>query len=382
MNRTSNIDEALERLTRLETDGHRVLSLYLSLDPSDFPNLRERHMELDALLDDLERRHATEAQGPHAERIALREGIERVREFFTDAELAVPSARGLAIFCSVPIELFDVVSLPRGVPATAVLDARPFVEPLVELAAPERWCVLAISRRTSRILRGTREHLVEVDSVLDDVRGRHAQGGRSQARYQRGIETEVDEHIRSTCSNLYERFKGARFERLLVASPSELRHRVEHELHPDLSQRLAGHFEIDVERASPEEVRTRALPLIEADESRRERETLDRLEEGLAPNGHGATGLDEVLGLLAEARVQTLLFAHGFTAPGFACPQCGRLSVGALACPADGTTPEPVEDVIERAIELALRQSAEVLAVRHHPDALAQRGSIAALLRY
>ena len=382
MNRTSSISEALSRLRGLNTNGHDVLSLYLSLDPSEFPNLRERHMEVDALLAGAERGHLSDAQGSHADRMALREGIERVREFFTDDELAVPSAHGLAVFCSMPADIFEVVSLPRPVDAAVVVDARPFIEPLVELTAPERWCALLISRRASRILCGTRDRLVEVESVLDDVHRRHAQGGWSQTRYQRGIENEVDQHIRTACSALLERFKRRSFDRLLIASPDELRHRVEHELDPNLSRRLAGHFEIDVERATPDEVRRRAAPPIEADELRREQEALERLSEGLAPGGHAATGLDEVLNLLDERRVQTLLLAPGFAVPGFVCPACGRLAAGGAQCPADGTTPEPRKDIVERAIELALNQSAEVLTVRHQPEALIEYGSIAAMVRY
>src|SRR5664279_1584396 len=364
MNRTSSISEALSRLRGLETNGHDVLSLYLSLDPSEFPNLRERHMEVDALLANAERGHLSDAQGSHADRMALREDIERVREFFTDDELAAPSAHGLAVFCSMPADIFEVVSLPRPVNAAVMVDARPFIEPLVELTAPERWCALLISRRASRILCGTRDRLVEVESVLDDVHRRHAQGGWSQTRYQRGIENEVDQHIRTACSALLEQFKRRSFDRLLIASPDELRHRVEHE------------------RATPDEVRRRAAPPIEADELRREHEALERLSEGLAPGGHAATGLDEVLNLLDERRVQTLLLAPGFAVPGFVCPACGRLAAGGAQCPADGTTPEPREDIVERAIELALNQSAEVLAVRHQPEALIEYGSIAAMVRY
>jgi peptide chain release factor subunit 1 len=382
MNRTSSISEALSRLAGLETNGHRVLSLYLNLDPSELPNLRERRMQLDALLADAERRGVGDGNGSRAYSVALREDIERVRGFLTDAELAAPSARGLAIFCSVPADIFEVVTLPRPVEGMVAVEARPFIAPLVELTAPERWCVLLVSRRATRILRGTRARLVEVSSALDDVHGRHAQGGWSQSRFQRAIENEVDEHVRSACSALFERFKRRGFDRLLIASPAELHHRVEHELHADLRQRLAGHFEIDVERATPAEVQERAAPLIDADERRREHEALERLAEGMAPGGHAATGLEEVLQLLDERRVQTLLLAHGFTAPGFACPRCGRLGVSDAPCPTDGAAPEPHGDIVESAIGLALRQSADVLIVRHQPSELAEHSPVAALLRY
>lgn len=381
MHRTDSTSDALNRLSALQANGHDVLSLYLNLDPSEYPNLRERHMQVTALLADVERRHIDD-EDPHAERIGLREDIERVREFLTDAELAVPSAQGLAVFCSVPGELFEVVRLPRPVDAAVTVDQRPFIEPLVELIAPERWCVLLVSRRASRVLRGTRERLIEVASVVDDVHGRHAQGGRSQARYQRAIENEVDEHIRTTCSALFDRWRRRPFDRLLIGGPAELRRRVESELHPDLKRRLAGHFEIDVERATADEVRQRTAPLIEADDGRRERDALERLSEGFAPDGHAAGGLDEVLQLLDDKRVQMLLLTHGLEAPGFVCPQCGRLSAGDGPCPGDGVAPEPCEDVIPRAIQVAIDQAAEVLVVREQHDALAAYGSVAALLRY
>jgi peptide subunit release factor 1 (eRF1) len=382
MHRTNSASEALRRLSSLQTNGHAVLSLYLNLDPSEYPHLRERHIQLDALLADVERRDLGDSKGSHADRMALRDDIQRVRGFLTDAELAVPSAHGLAIFCSGPADIFEVVSLPRAVEAAVTVDERPFIEPLVELTAPERWCVLLISRRASRVLRGTRERLIEVSSVLDDVHRRHAQGGWSQSRYQRAIENDVDEHIRTTCSALFEHFRRRGFDRLLIASPPELRHRVERELHPDLSRRLAGHFEIDVERATPDEVRQRAAPLIDADERRREGEALERLREGLAPDGHAAVGLDETLRLLEEGRVQTLLLAHGFAVPGFRCPSCGHLAAGDAPCPADGAAPEPREDIVESAVELALGQSAEVLTMRHRADELGEHGPMAALLRY
>jgi len=82
--------------------------------------------------------------------------------------------------------------------------------------------------------------------------------------------------------------------------------------------------------------------------------------------------------------VETLLLAHGFTAPGFACPRCGYLGASEAPCPADGAAPEKREDIVEGAVELALAQSAEVLIVRHQPQSgdLAGHGPVAALLRY
>ena len=374
----------LARLRRIDTHGHSVLSLYLGFDPSQMPNLRERQMQANSLLEDAERRYAASDERTHTERMALRDDLQMVRDLLADEqELAPESAQGLAIFCSAPAEIFEVVRLPQPVDPMVAVEERPLIEPLVELAAaPGRWCALLVSHRASRILMGTRAHLGEVAGVLDDVHRRHSQGGWSQARYQRGIEVETDEHIRATCALLLERFKRRAFDHLIIGGPAELHHRVEEELHTELRRLLVGCLEIDVERAAPQDVLLRARPLIEAEERERERQSLGRLEEGLAPGGHGAVGLDEVLELLNEGRVQTLLVAHGFAAPGFVCPSCGRLSTSESPCPLDETTPERREDILECAIEDALDESAEVVVVRHELERLLAHAAIAALARY
>jgi hypothetical protein len=74
VHRTGSVSEALGRLRGLRADGHGVLSLYLNFDPSEFPNLRERHMQADALLEDAERHHVDGENGSASreDRLALR----------------------------------------------------------------------------------------------------------------------------------------------------------------------------------------------------------------------------------------------------------------------------------------------------------------------
>lgn len=368
--------EALDRLVGLQTGGRPVLSLYMSLDPTVAPHLADRRTELDSLLLEASAR-ARDSGEPGVAR-----EIKRVGRLLGDERLAVDGARGLAVFSCETGHFFELLTLPVGVAPAAYLDERPVVGPLVGMVRSERWCALLVSSRASRVLLGDRESLTEVEDMLDDVHRRHSQGGWSQSRYQRGIEKEIDEHIGQTCELLFERHRRTPLDHLVLGCPLELRPRVERHLHPDLHARLVGHFEIDVERATPEQAYTRVLPLIEELERARERAALDRLREGIAPGGHASVGLDETLEALEEERVGTLLVARDFAAPGFICPRCGHLAARGGRCTIDGAPMRAQQNIVERAIERAVAHALEVLVVHSHVEELQRAGSIAALLRY
>jgi hypothetical protein len=52
------------------------------------------------------------------------------------------------------------------------------------------------------------------------------------------------------------------------------------------------------------------------------------------------------------------------------------------SCPADGAAMSELDDLTDAAIELAVHQSAELVAVRHDREALDSYGGAAALLRF
>ena len=85
--------------------------------------------------------------------------------------------------------------------------------------------------------------------------------------------------------------------------------------------------------------------------ARREREAIERLREGLGTGDQAVAGLTEVLSALDDRRVATLLVKAG-----------------------------PFDQQLERAVEAAVAQSAEILAIEN--NALEPFGDIAALLRY
>jgi peptide subunit release factor 1 (eRF1) len=358
------------------------MSVYVNLDPTVFATPPARSTEIRSLLDEADKMVRHRDHLSDGERAALRKDVARLEHFFQNEFSAhVKGAHGLALFCCGPAGLFEAIRLPRAVERAVVIDSTPFIEPLAVMGPADRWCVALVTRRNGRILCGTSDWLGEVMSLTDDVHRWHDQGGFSQARYQRGIQKEAADHVKHVCEELFRNFQRAPFRRLVMAAPDELWPTVESHLHPYLRERLLGRFEVDIEHASADEIHDAAMPLIEEDERQHEREALDRLTEAVGRRGRGAHGLAEVLDALTQRRVETLLVAAGFRAPGVVCPQDGWLGPVGASCPVEGHTAEDRDDIVESAVESAVSQSAEVIVVRRYDD-LGPLGSIGAVLRF
>jgi peptide subunit release factor 1 (eRF1) len=369
--------QRLRELATLRPEGHKVLSLYVNLDPSEFPTPRQRSVEIQSLLDTVER-ELREDTLPHAQKLELKQDVERVRSYF-EREFDASGTRGVAIFSASGIDLFDVHKLGRPVRSEVTIDDSPFIEPLTALPGDDGYCVLLVNRQIARILCGGGTGMREVVRIVDDVHRWHDQGGWSQARFQRGIQKETKDHLKHASDELFKLSKRGVVRRLIIGTPDEMRGEVQGTLHSYLRDRIAGWLDIDV-KARPAEVTREAAVIIEADERAREREWLDRLKSELGRKSRGVAGLADTLEALTERRVEALLVKDGFRAPGFASTASDFLAAEP-GTSAVGEELQKRDDVIESALESAIEQSAEVVVVRHHPD-LDPLGSIGAVLRY
>jgi peptide subunit release factor 1 (eRF1) len=341
--------DILQRLARIRADGERVLSVYFNLDPERFATPPARASQLRSLVDDARRRIESRPRS-HSELEQLRADLERVAEHLRRDRFA-EGAHGRAVFCCAPVELFETLSLPQPVEASVMIDSTPFIAPLAEIGPASRWCVALVNRRVTRVMRGSASNLREVLSFGDNVHGQHSQGGWSQTRYQRSVSRDVEEHLHRTGEELLSQYRGRPFGGLLIAAPEELRRPVADALHPYVRERLAGFIEVDVETASPDEVRAGAEEVIAEREEELAHAQLERLRAGLAKRERAAAGPEQVSRCLQERRVETLLF-----------------------------TPGSREPAVEQAVHAALDQGADVLPV-DSPD-LGPLGGIAAVLRF
>jgi peptide chain release factor subunit 1 len=342
----------LRRLAELRPERGLVLSVFFNLDPSEFATPAARSTEVNSVVTAAARK-VDEAEGlSHDERQALRADVERVREVLRGSDIASNGTHGLAVFACGPEGLLEVVRLAHPIESRAIVDDHPCVEPLVRNGSSERWSVLLVNRRTARIFSGTADGLEETDRITDEVHQQHDQGGWSQANYQRSVEQDKLNHLLHAADTLFTRFKRRPFDHLLVGAPQELVGEVEQRLHPYLRRRLAGRLEIDVENSSAAAVQAAAADVVDRHVAAVEREALDRMHQGIGRGDRGVSRPDAVMEALQQQRVEILLLAEDFDAP-----------------------------ELDEALEKAIRQSAQVIVVRHHDD-LVMHGGIGAVLRF
>lgn len=143
--------------------------------------------------------------------------------------------------------------------------------------------MILVNRQEGRVFRGSPHGLREVGSVHDDVRGRHDQGGLSQARYQRSVDKEGADHLRHAAEVLFRHFQRRPFEHLLLGGTAEVVSDFEPKLHDYLRERVAGRIDVDVEHSIPEQVLEAARPRFEELQRAGEDEALERLQVERGP---------------------------------------------------------------------------------------------------
>jgi peptide chain release factor subunit 1 len=372
--------EFVKKLAGWSGNGIPVSSLYLDVDGRRYPRRQDYELRADQLCHRL--REDASGRAREARRSVERDSA-RITSFIREMDRG--PTRGVALFSSHSAGLWEDVLLPRPVPDKATLAERPYVLPLETiLETQEAFCTVLVDREKARIFLSRLGRIREQTGVFDDVPGQHDQGGWSQARYQRHIEEHVGKHLKHVAEVLLRFFKRRGFDHLIVAGPEEVVPEFERDLHDYLRRRIVGRTTLAM-TATPEEVLERSLAIEEVVERTRQGEVLQRLQSEAAAGRHAVTGLPAVLGALSEGRVEALVVPFGFEADGFRCTSCGRLAMRGRTCPTCRGPLEPITDVVERAVALALQQNARVETIRpanNNDNGEGQLREVGALLRY
>jgi peptide chain release factor subunit 1 len=383
----------VERLMRLGTTPHLVVSCYLKLEPRD----RSRGKYLIKLKNRSKRLLSElEARGTgRAERAAVERDLERIRRALAQPG-SLPPGRGVAIFASEPQDLFVSVPLPLVFRSRLVVDHSPLVRELAALDDEFGRVLCAVYDRTAaRFFEVTAHGVAELPGLTAGDRTTRAGRfhGQTQARTRGGtgisaagehnfnqrIRVEKQRHYAQIAQRLFDLTREGPVRGVVLAGTGTDVEAAGSHLHPYLNELVLGAARLNPKTVSAADVLQAVLEVRREREREWERRHVAELTEGLG-TGWAVNGIEAALGALALGQVRTLLVDPAVERTGYRCAETGRLSLTPDACDGEGT-PVPLPDLVDEAIEEALRQGTHVDVVED-PDARGTVDGLAALLRF
>ncbi len=377
------VAERLARLTGVAPAPHRVVTCYLKLEPRDrsrgkyLIKLKNRAREVAQALPRLG------LERPVYEEVVR--DLERVQQYLrTPANL--PSTQGLAIFACEALGLFEALPLPVVYRSRLAVDSTPLVR---ELASVDdefgRLLTVVLDRMGARFFEVTAYDCHELSGLrADSTRGRRFRGdqngpGWGEHTYNNRIRTEKQRHYEAIARELFVIDRRQPAHGIVIAGTGTDAGAVEPFLHNYLAERVLGTARLNPKEATPAAVHAATLAVREAWERESERAQVEEMQESLG-GGWSVNGLDATLRALSRGQVRTLLVHADASEPGFRCGSSGRLARTERECRDEGE-PVPVLDVVDDAIEEALRQGVDVNVV-YDTEARTAVDGLAGLLRF
>jgi len=379
-----DIAKLLGRLTRLRTDEHLIVSCYLKVEPRDRAR-GKYNIKLKNRIRDVERGlEALDLAKSVREQVST--DLQRIHDRLRDPT-RLPATQGLAVFACGPLKLFELVGLPSvhrsrlGVDRTALVRELASVEDEVGTLL-----TVVLDRTAARIFAVTAFGAEEVEDIrADATRGGRFHSDRSDApgqgehTYHNRIRHEKQRHFAAIAERLFELHRRRPVHGVVLAGPGNEAGAVAAFLHPYLAERLMGVVSLNPKEARRTVVYEATLAARAEFERESERTVVRGLDNALG-EGWAVDGADETLRALGRGQVRTLLVDGDYQHPGYRSGHSGRLALSNKELRHDGDV-HPVIDLVDDAIEEALRQRVEVVVLHDESARRAIKG-LAGLLRF
>ena len=378
------VAKQLDRLSRLKAGRQPVVSCYLKIEPRDRGRgkylIKLKNRIRDVTLD-------LPAQGySKAEQEAIRADLDRI-EAALASPTALPATQGVAVFASQGRKLFEVVPLPTVYRSRLVVDRSAWVRELLAVDDEVgRLLTVVMDRRGARFFEVTAFECREVLDLRADAppggryhSDRRDAPGQGEHGYHNKLRTEKQRHLAAVADALFTLDRNQPVHGILLAGIGTDAGAVEPFLHPYLGDRVMGIMKLNLKHATPAAVHAATLEGRSAWERLSEADLVGDLNEALGARW-AVNGVRPTLAALGKGQVRTLLVNPDVSIRGYRCTDTGRLVLGPHECKGEGA-PVEVRDVIDDAIEEALRQRVDIEVI-HSADSAESVDGLASLLRF
>jgi peptide subunit release factor 1 (eRF1) len=382
-----NLTEQLDRLARFEPAPYPVVSLYLDTRPG-----QHGRDQFQAFVRKEFRARADTYPLETPERESLEKDFRRIDAYL--ASQLQPSANGAAIFACTAGEFFEAVQLEAPFDENSLfIGDQPHLYPLARLISqyPRYAAVLADTHRA--------RFLVIAQGAIEDTRSiegvktrRSAQGGMSQARYQRHLSNYHLHHVKEIVEALERVVDRERIDTIFIAGDPVVIPIFREQLPKHLAEKVVDEMTLATDAPEHEVLRASYEALQKLNETS-DREKVEMALNAYRSGGLGVVGPDETLLALTNGQVDDLLITASLAnienlqhtrAGEMALANDAGLAESAVGTAAAGEAERTDIGTVRLADELVSKaqQTAAGITFIEDPSLLERYGGVAALLRY
>jgi peptide chain release factor subunit 1 len=370
--------EELKDIAKMGGNGTGFVSLYLNVNPVTNPGGEYAIWVKNAIKELQKAGDKSILKSVSKDLKAIETHIQNNKRVFKKA---------LAILSSKENSFWREYNLSLPVKNEIVIDRTPYIKPLLDMIERyQRYAVLLVDKEQARIFVIHMGEIMEYSETrTEDVPGKHKKGGwfaLAQTHYDRHIDYHVGLHLKDVIKKFEPFLKGEDINRLILGGPEEAVLKTRALLPKGVENKIIGTFQAGMFEGTLD-ILNRVGPVLEDYEDKSESETVRTLIDRAMKKERAVLGLEAVLAVLQEGRVQKLVFEKDATAMGLRCSACGALTEQEIGpkCPYCGGTTESVQYLVDYAAQKAVEQNAEVLVVPENKE-LRKSGSIGAFLRF
>lgn len=303
---------------------------------------------------------------------------------FCSHELPAYNFAGIGVFSCSSQDFWQVFNLCNSPRNRIIFDQNPYVRPLSAiLDEHHRICVLTLDRKEAKWYDIFMGDITLIKSIIGDVPSKVKEGGwegYESKRIERHISGRLRKHLKTAAKVTFELFKETSFDRFFIGCQDEYYTELESLFHSYCKDRLKGRLRIKP-ADPPDKILKEALELKNELKVQEKKDLVLSFVSELEKGRLTISGLKNTLRKLNNGEAQILLITRNFSKPGKICPKCGFLFVDETHCLSCQSETEPLVDVIDEAIELAMDKRCSVKHI-NPPSKLSRYGNIGAFLRY
>ena len=379
------LTEQLDRLAAFEPAPYPVVSLYLNTQPGQHG--RDQYQAF--VRKELKARGRTYPQNS-PERESLDRDLDKIGRYL-ETEVR-PSANSVAIFACSAGELFETIQLAAPIEQHWLhIGDQPHLYPLARLESQyPRYAALVTDTNSARIMVFASGQMVAERQVKNVKTRDTAQGGWSQARYQRHIGNFHLHHVKEVVETLERIVREEGITQILLSCEEVSLPLLRDQMPKHLAEKIVDHMRLEA-HASAADVLKQSLEAMKRLNNRTDREKVEAAIGAYRAGGLGVVGPEETLAALIKGQVDELLIAAnmqrmqgmpiGATA---GSANDAALAEPAIASVSAGEPAEAQPEVVRLADELITRAkqtSARIMFIED-PELLSDYGGVAALLRF